>query len=244
MKSLKRLFDVFFSILGLIFFSPLLLIFMLLVFVQDGHSPFYIPLRMGKNGKPFHMLKLRSMVVGADQAGVDTAATNDNRITKLGMIIRKYKIDELFQLWDVLKGNMSVVGPRPNVEAETRLYTQEEKKLLSVKPGMSDLSSIVFADLGEIVENSADTNIAYNQLVRPWKSRLGLFYIENISFMLDIKIIVLTVLGFFSRKMALKGVTHILRSLKASDDLIKVSQREERLVPTPPPGSSKIVTHR
>lgn len=240
----KRIFDITSSFFGLILLSPFFLIFMILIFLQDGHSPFYKAPRIGKNGKVFKMIKLRSMIIGADRAGVDTASVDDKRITRLGLTIRKYKIDELFQLWNVLKGEMSIIGPRPNVKVETDLYTQQEKRLLTVKPGISDLSSIVFGDLGEIVANSPDTNISYNQLVRPWKSRLGLTYIDNMSLLLDLKIIFLTLLSIFSREQALKGVTRILEGLKVSSDIIRVSKRQEQLVPTPPPGSHKIVTER
>lgn len=240
----KRIFDIIFSFLAILFLSPIFIVFMILIMAQDGHSPFYVPRRIGKDGKPFPMIKLRSMIVGADKAGIDTASTDDERITPLGKVIRRYKLDELFQLWNVLKGEMSVVGPRPNVESETRLYTNEEQRLLSVKPGLSDLSSIVFSDLGEIVANTPDTNISYNQLVRPWKSRLGLVYVDNVGILLDIKIIGLTMLSLISREKALKGVTKVLEDLNVSTDIIQVSKRQTKLVPTPPPGSHEIVTHR
>lgn len=240
----KKIFDVTFSFLGLVFLSPLLLFFMFLVFIQDGHSPFYMAPRVGKNSKIFCMVKLRSMIIGADKAGIDTASINDKRITKIGSVIRKYKIDEIFQLWNILKGEMSFVGPRPNVKSETDLYTQEEKRLLSVKPGISDFSSIVFSDLGDIVANADNVNLSYNQLVRPWKSRLGLVYIDNMSFLLDLKIIFLTILSIISREKALKRITGILKNIKVSNDIVKISQRQEKLVPTPPPGSHQIVTER
>lgn len=240
----KKGFDIIFSLIVIIILSPILLIFAFFVFLQDGHSPFYMAWRVGKNGKMFHMMKLRSMVMDADTEGIDTASTHDSRITKLGKIIRKLKLDEVFQLWNVLKGDMSLVGPRPNVKVETDLYTSEEQGLLSVKPGITDLSSIVFSDLGEIVSSASDTNIAYNQLVRPWKSRLGLFYINHMSFVLDIKIMFLTFVSIFSRHLALKGVTKILKDLEAPENLIQISKREMELVPTPPPGSDRIVTER
>ena len=240
----KRTFDIMFSLAGIIFLSPFFLLFMLLIFIQDKHSPFYIPYRIGKDGKMFPMVKLRSMVVDADKAGIDTAAVNDKRITKLGMVIRKFKLDELFQLWNVLIGDMSLVGPRPNVKVEADLYTNQEKRLLSIRPGISDISSIVFSDLGDIVANAKDANIAYNQLVRPWKSRLGLLYIDNMSLILDVKIIFLTFIAIFSRGIALKGVQGLLKNLDAPEDIIEVSKRNEALVPTPPPGSQKIVTER
>lgn len=241
---MKRVTDIILSFPFLIFLSPLLLLFAILVFFQDNHSPFYFARRVGKNGKIFHMIKLRSMIVGADKMGIDTAAINDKRITRLGHVIRRYKIDELFQLVNVLKGDMSLVGPRPNVEAETKIYTKQEQKLLLVRPGITDFSSIVFSDLAEIVRDSSDTNIAYNQLVRPWKSRLGIFYVENNCFLVDLKIIVLTMISLFSRLLALKGVAAVLRGLNAPKDLIEIALRDKVLVPSCPPGSNKIVDSR
>ena len=143
---LKRLFDVTASAFGLVLSSPVLLPVMLLVWLQDKHSPFYVSPRVGRNDQPFKMIKLRSMVINADKSGIDSTAANDNRITALGQFIRRYKLDELTQLWNVLKGDMSLVGPRPNVKRETDLYTPVERKLLDVKPGITDISSIVFSD--------------------------------------------------------------------------------------------------
>ena len=125
------------------------------------------------------MIKIRSMKVNADLSGVDSTANDDSRITLVGKIIRKFKIDELAQLINVFLGQMSFVGPRPNVERETSLYTTEEKKLLNLKPGITDISSIVFSDEGDILEGRDDPDITYNQLIRPGKSKLGIFYIEN-----------------------------------------------------------------
>ena len=137
---MKRILDFILSLIGLVLFSPILLPTIFLVWIQDWHSPFYIAPRVGKNEKPFKMLKLRSMIVNADKSGVDSTASNDKRITGVGRFIRKYKLDELSQLWNVLIGDMSLVGPRPNVKRETDLYTIEEKKLLTVRPGITDFS--------------------------------------------------------------------------------------------------------
>ena len=147
---LKRMFDIIVSALALLATSPVLLLVMFLVWRQDGHSPFYIAPRMGLNERPFNMIKMRSMIINADKTGVDSTGSNDARITKLGHFIRRFKLDELTQLWNVLIGDMSLVGPRPNVKRETDLYTSVEKKLLFVKPGITDISSIVFSDEGEI----------------------------------------------------------------------------------------------
>ena len=195
---MKRLFDILASLLGLIVLSPVLLVFMYLVYRQDKHSPFYVASRVGKDGLMFKMLKLRSMSVNADKSGVDSTSVDDIRITPIGHKIRKYKLDEFTQLWNVLIGDMSLVGPRPNVASDTNLYTDIERGLLAVRPGITDFSSIVFSDEGEILEGKDNPDLAYNQLIRPWKSRLGLAYIENQSFLLDLQLIFYTIVAIIS----------------------------------------------
>jgi lipopolysaccharide/colanic/teichoic acid biosynthesis glycosyltransferase len=241
---MKRLLDIIASFCGLVVFSPALLVFMFLVWRQDKHNPFYVADRVSKNDSTFRMVKLRSMVMNADKSGVDSSSADDNRITKVGHMIRRYKLDEITQLWNVLSGDMSLVGPRPNVKRETDLYTQEERLLLSVRPGITDFASIVFSDEGDILEGKDDPDLAYNQLIRPWKSRLGIFYIENRSFILDIKLVLLTALAIVSKDKALNYVISILEKMGADKDVIEVSKRKQKLVPTPPPGSDKIVTSR
>lgn len=241
---MKRLFDFFASLFGLIAISPVLLPVMFLVWRQDGYSPFYVAPRVGRGGRTFKMVKLRSMVINADKTGVDSTGANDRRITPVGHFIRRYKLDELTQLWQVLIGDMSLVGPRPNVKRETDLYTPQERRLLDVKPGITDFSSIVFSDEGDILKDHADPDIAYNQLIRPGKGLLGLFYIENRSLWLDIKLCWLTVIAILSREKALKRVSRLLRSLGASEQLLEIAARHKPLVPMPPPGGSKIVTSR
>lgn len=241
---LKRLFDVVASAAGLIVASPVLLPVIFLVWRQDRHSPFYIAPRVGKNDKPFKMVKLRSMVINADKSGVDSTSANDNRITTVGQFIRRYKLDELTQLWNVFKGDMSLVGPRPNVKRETDLYTPVERKLLEVKPGITDISSIVFSDEGDILKDQADPDIAYNQLIRPGKSMLGLLYIENQSLWLDIKLCFLTVIAVLSREKALAGVQAVLKDINAPEALRQLALRQQPLVPQPPPGGDRIVTSR
>ncbi len=241
---MKRLFDIVASASGLMASSPVTVPTALAVFWQDKHSPFYIADRVGKGGKLFKMIKLRSMIINADKSGVDSTQNNDNRITPVGQFIRKYKLDEMTQLLNVLAGDMSLVGPRPNVKRETDLYTDIEKGLLDVRPGITDLASIVFADEGDILEGKEDPDIAYNQLIRPWKSRLALFYIENQSVALDAEIILATIETIVDRPKALKRVQKILRKLGAPEDLIEVAGREKELVPTAPPGTDEIVTTR
>ena len=241
---MKRLFDIAVSGIALLLLWPVIAVALLLVWRQDGHWPLYSPPRIGKGGNVFHMHKMRSMSVGADRSAVDTTSQHDPRITPLGAKLRRFKLDELTQLWNVLVGEMSFVGPRPQIEREVVLYTEVEKGLLAAAPGITDFSSIVFSDLGEIVAPHADANLAYNQLVRPWKSRLGLFYIENQSIFLDIALIVLTAVAIASRAHALAGVTAILKKLHAPEDLIKICKRKTLLTPTPPPGSNEIVIKR
>ncbi len=241
---LKRLFDVVASAVGLFLASPVLLPVVFLVWWQDKHSPFYVAPRVGRNDQTFKMIKLRSMVINADKSGVDSTAANDNRITAVGQFIRRYKLDELTQLWNVLKGDMSLVGPRPNVKRETDLYTPVERKLLTVKPGITDISSIVFSDEGDILKDQVDPDIAYNQLIRPGKSLLGLLYIENQSFWLDVKLCILTVIAILSRQKALFGIQKILRNINAPDEILELAKRRQALVPRPPPGGDRIVTSR
>ena len=241
---MKRLLDFSFSLVGLLICSPILIPIIFIVWIQDWHSPFYIAYRVGKGETQFKMIKLRSMIINAHKSGVDSTSSNDNRIMGVGRFIRRYKLDELSQLWNVFIGDMSLVGPRPNVKRETDLYTKEEKKLLSVKPGITDFSSIVFSDEGEILKDQSDPDIAYNQLIRPWKSRLGIFYIENRSMLIDIKLLYLTIIAILSRDKALAKISGILDKMKADDELVRVSLRIDKLIPTPPPGSNKIVTNR
>lgn len=241
---MKRLLDIAVSLVGLIVCSPVLLVLCFLVWLQDRRSPFYIPNRVGRGERPYRMIKLRSMVIRADSNKVDSTANNDPRITAVGHFIRRFKFDELPQLWNVLKGEMSLVGPRPNVSRETDLYTSDEKRLLSVRPGITDISSIVFADEGAILEGKPDPDLAYNQLIRPWKSRLGLLYVERSNVLLDIQLVFLTVLSAFDRRQALDKVSALVARLGASPELVGIAARRQPLYAAPPPGQTAIVTSR
>lgn len=241
---MKRLFDFVSALLGLLVLLPLLLVLCILVWMQDRHSPFYIPKRVGRGGRPYRMIKLRSMVIRADANKVDSTANNDPRITAIGRFIRRFKLDEIPQLWNVLMGDMSLVGPRPNVSRETDLYTCEEKRLLSVRPGITDISSIVFSDEGSILEGRPDPDLTYNQIIRPYKSRLGLLYVDHASVWLDIRLIALTLFSAVKRQQALARVSALVKELGAPDSLVSVAARSGELVPAPPPGASAIVTTR
>lgn len=217
---------------------------MFLVFLQDFRSPFYLGIRAGKDGHPFRMIKLRSMRVNADKSGVDSTSANDVRITSIGKFIRAYKLDELMQLWNVLIGDMSLTGPRPNVLRETAIYTMEEKRLLSVRPGITDLSSIVFSDEGDILHGAEDPDLLYNQIIRPWKSRLALLQLDHQSLLLDIQVLWLTAVALVSKNTARAGVQRVLRVLQAPEDLLVVASRTAPLPAAPPPGATTIVTNR
>ena len=241
---LKRTFDLIVSFLVLILFSPIMAIVLFLIWIQDRHNPLYIAERIGKNGKKFRMYKFRSMIINADKTGVDSTSNLDDRITGVGKFIRKYKLDELSQLINVFIGNMSLVGPRPNVKRETDLYSYEEKKILNMKPGITDLASIVFADEGDILAGKSDPDIAYNQLIRPYKSKLAIIYVQNRNFALDLKILFLTILNFLSREKALNHVSRISLTLTNDAELAEICLRNSTLTPTPPPGFDHIIESR
>lgn len=241
---MKRLFDIVVSLSGLLALSPILIIFLLLIWLQDFHSPFYIAPRVAKGRGRFNMVKLRSMVINADKSGVDSTSVNDKRITWVGHLIRKFKLDEFSQLWNVLIGDMSLVGPRPNVSRDVELYTEQELKLLSVRPGITDISSIVFSDEGEVLAGADDPDLKYNQIIRPWKSRLGLVYIENASLTIDIKLIIYTVVAILNKQAALRKVAKMLAGFDADESVRKMALRDGPLIAYPPPGADQIVEHR
>lgn len=240
---MKRILDVSVALIGLLLLCPLIITVLIVIWFYDFKNPLYRPIRVGKNHKTFRMIKFRSMVFDADKIGPISTSMQDPRITPIGHFIRKFKLDEFPQLWNVLVGDMSLVGPRPQVESHIdAYYTNEEMKLLSVKPGITDFSSIVFSDLDYILKDSVNVNFDYNCLVRPWKSRLGLLYIKNQSFYLDLKLIYLTVVGIVSKMYALKSINKILLQIKAEEKLVIVCKRENKLIPYPPPGTDVLAT--
>ena len=236
---MKRVFDFTAALVGLIVVSPLLLAVMIAIWLQDFRSPFYIAPRAARGGGAFSMVKFRSMVVNADKTGVSSTSGDDRRITPVGRFVRAYKIDELIQLWNVLKGDMSLVGPRPQVLTDASMYTEQEKRMLSVQPGITDPASIVFADEGDILHGSADPDLLYNQIIRPWKSRLALLYIDKRGFLMDVWLILLTAAAIVSRRTALKAVQRLLQRWGADPLLLRMARREEPLLPYPPPGATE-----
>jgi lipopolysaccharide/colanic/teichoic acid biosynthesis glycosyltransferase len=239
---MKRFFDLLVAGGGLLVCSPLLLAVMVAIWLQDRKSPFYIAPRAARGGGTFRMVKFRSMVVNADKIGGSSTATTDRRITPVGQFVRAYKLDELIQLWNVFIGDMSLVGPRPQVMSDVALYTAEERQLLTVRPGITDPASIVFSDEGEILKGSQNPDLLYNQIIRPWKSRLALAYIRQRTFWTDIRIIFLTVVAIISKPTALRFLSSILAAWDLEPLVMQMASRGSSLVPFPPPGASQIVT--
>ena len=240
---IKRCFDLLISFLGLLLLSPLLLVVCLLVWLQDFKSPFYIGRRMARGAGMFGMVKLRSMVVNAAKTGVNSTSANDRRITPIGQFIRKTKLDEIMQLWNVLIGDMSLVGPRPQVEVDAGMYTEIERRMLTVRPGITDLASIIFSDEGDILKGSGNPDLQYNRVIRPWKSRLAVLSIEHASLGLDLRIIWLTAMAIISKSVAVRGVNRLLTRWGADELVIRMALRREPLIEYPPPGATEIVAH-
>ena len=174
-----RFFDIIFSIIGLVILSPIFIVLYLLIRIESKGGGFYSQERIGKNGKPFKLFKFRSMRIGSDKKGLITIGEKDNRITKTGFILRKYKLDELPQLWNVFIGDMSLVGPRPEVKKYTDLYTEEQKQVLQVRPGITDWASIKYVDENKILGEAKDPDEAYVNLIMPNKIKLNMVYIQH-----------------------------------------------------------------
>jgi len=195
---IKRIIDILGSGFGLVILSPVFLWVALKIKINDGGQIFYAGERVGKNGKLFKMYKFRTMVIGADKLGGPSTAADDPRLTKIGLFLKKYQLDELSQLINVLKGEMSLVGPRPEVKMYADMMTAEEKNaILSVRPGMTDYASLWNFHESEILKGAKDPEIAYQKLIRPKKLALQMRYVKECSLWVDIKIIFLTIFKIF-----------------------------------------------
>lgn len=189
---IKRLLDLLASGIALILMAPFCLGIALWIKADSPGPILYGGIRIGKKGKPFRMWKFRTMVVDADKKRVSSTAEDDPRLTRFGKFLRRYKWDELPQLWNVLRGDMSFVGPRPQVEWAVKRYTEEEKAILSVSPGITDYASLRFRNEGEILRGSTHPDEAYLEKIAPEKMRLGLEYVRNASLAVDFKILCVT----------------------------------------------------
>lgn len=190
----KRLFDIIFSFLGLALVWPLISVIAVLIKVQSPGPVFYLARRVRRGGKEFRMFKFRSMVVNADKLGGPSTSGDDSRLTKIGKFLRSHNLDELPQLINVLRGEMSFVGPRPEVPSEVARYDEETKKIiLSVRPGMTDLATLENLHEEEILRGAKDPHEAYRRLIQPKKLKLAVEYVKTRSFWLDLKIFLKTV---------------------------------------------------
>lgn len=190
---MKRLVDLVASSIGLTCSFPVFFATTLLIKLDSRGPVFYRDVRVGKGGKPFRIFKFRTMVVNADHFGASSSADDDTRLTHVGRFLRRYKVDELPQLLNVLLGHMSLVGPRPQVQWAVDLYSEQERRLLAVRPGITDYASIRFRNEGEILRGSTDPDRDYLEKIAPEKIRLGLEYVRNHSLWIDTKIILATV---------------------------------------------------
>ena len=192
---MKRLFDITASFFGIIILSPLLIFIGLWVELSSKGGVFYKQIRVGKNNKDFKLYKFRSMRVNSDKQGLLTVGSKDSRITKAGYFIRKYKIDELPQLFNVLKGDMSFVGPRPEVRRYVDLYSKEQMQVLKVAPGITDPASIKYRNENDLLSSANNPEEYYIQYIMPDKLKINIDYINTQTFIKDIKIIFQTIFG-------------------------------------------------
>lgn len=190
---MKRWFDFLASCLGLVLISPLLAVIAFHIKREDGGPVFYRGLRVGRGGRVFRIYKFRTMVVDADQIGGPSTADDDRRITRIGKKLRKHKLDELPQVINVFRGEMSLVGPRPEVPHYVNMFTEEEKAILTVRPGITDWASLWNSDEGAVLAGSPDPEKAYMEKIRPEKIRLQLKYVRERSLWKDLKIIFQTI---------------------------------------------------
>ena len=197
---LKRVFDVICALAALVVLSPVLLGLALTIKMSSPGPVFYRGVRVGLHGRPFRIFKFRSMVINADRIGGASTADGDPRITTIGRVLRKTKLDELPQLLNVLSGDMSFVGPRPEVQQYVDMYTEEEKAILTVRPGITDWASLWNPDEGAVLARAADPERAYLELIRPQKLKWQLAYVRERSFLVDLSILARTLWTVVSRR--------------------------------------------
>lgn len=195
---LKRLVDIMFSFTGLVVLSPLFLAIAIMIKMDFRGPVFYRGGRVGKFSKPFKIYKFRTMVINADKLGGPSTATDDPRLIRIAGFLKKYQLDELPQLINVLKGEMSLVGPRPEVPIYVNMFSKEEEAILSVRPGMTDYASLWDFHEGELLQGSADPEKTYMEEIRPEKISLQLKYVREHSLWVDLKIILKTLGKVFS----------------------------------------------
>ncbi len=195
---IKRMVDIIAALTGLFLLSPAFLIIALLIKLESKGPVFFRQVRVGKNNIDFYLFKFRSMYVDTEKKGQLTIGMRDPRITGMGYRLRKFKLDELPQLYNVLIGDMSLVGPRPEVRRYVSLYNEEQLKVLSVKPGITDYASIKYFEENAILGKSENPEQAYIDEIMPEKLEINLYYIKSNNILIDFKIIFTTFIRFFS----------------------------------------------
>lgn len=231
----SRLFHMLFSLIVIILSSPIIIFALLSVFFYDFKNPLYFAKRVGQNGKQFIMIKIRTMSVARSSNEFVSTSADDTRITPIGILIRKYKLDELVQFLNVIFGSMSIVGPRPLPKADYDQLNDFEQSAYDLLPGITDFSSIIFSDEGEILRGYDDADFAYNQIIRPWKSCLVHLYKENKSLRTDIYLIFLTALTLFDKKKAITYIYRFALRVKASNQLLDLIPRQGPVPQIKPP---------
>jgi lipopolysaccharide/colanic/teichoic acid biosynthesis glycosyltransferase len=196
---LKRSFDFVFSLVGLCILTPVLLLISILVKVDSKGPAFYLQQRVGRGGKLFGLFKFRTMHVDADKLTAITVGNRDPRITRLGYYLRKYKLDELPQLINVIRGDMSLVGPRPELKKFVDLYTDEQRLVISIRPGLTDLASIEYRNENEMLEGKDDPIDFYIREIMPHKLELNRHYLQHQSLKLDVQILFMTAFSIFKK---------------------------------------------
>lgn len=196
---MKRPFDIVFSLLGLAICSPFFLLIHVLIKIDSKGPGLYLQDRIGMNGQAFRLFKFRTMRINADRFHAITVGSRDPRITKVGFYLRKFKLDELPQLINVLRGDMSFVGPRPELKKFVDLYSSEQRRVLSVRPGITDPASIKFRNENALLEGKVDPIQYYIDVIMPEKLSINLAYIERRSFIVDLKVIITTIVSIFSK---------------------------------------------
>jgi lipopolysaccharide/colanic/teichoic acid biosynthesis glycosyltransferase len=194
---MKRLFDILFSFIGLLLLQPFFIVIAIMIKIDSTGPVFFRQGRVGKNFRRFMIYKFRTMVVDAEKKGLRITSGGDRRVTRVGRMLRKFKIDELPQLFNVLKGDMSLVGPRPEVEEYVKLYEEDYREILKRRPGITDVSSIIFREEEAVLENQADPEGYYKKILLPEKIRLTKEYIEKSSFLYDLKLVLNTLHRIF-----------------------------------------------
>lgn len=196
-RLFKRTIDFVFSAFALILLLPVFILITVIILMESGLPVFFLQERVGKHNKPFNIIKFRTMIRNADKLGLSISVNQDSRITSAGRFLRKFKLDELPQLINVLVGHMSIVGPRPEVRRYTDFYPDEYERILEVKPGITDYASIMFRDEAALLKSQGDAESIYVKQIMPEKIRLYKQYIEEMSFSTDLKIIFSTIRAIF-----------------------------------------------